>query len=741
MIMVQRVTAVTISAVLFLSAISYAKAQINIGGVINELARAAAEQQRRETELEAQRRAREAILLEQRRQQAEARAQQKLDRERAEAFAQAERDKKETAQRAADEARQAAQRAADEARQKEENYRRLLPAAKQLIQDASEFIKTNPPSALDLVEQVATLNSALSSNDADKIKNLMQLLVTSLRGESTYVEFEQRRGERKREEANVYLADLTKTANAQREFIKFYVTSNPTQPQTKVLLPLLKELSEASASPALDRLRAVITRVELAIRETGLSDEFLRSKNLLGANSVSTPSQSLLRRTSKNAFLIDGDGQDFVVLYNSSPKAPHVAKNLRGEIDFEKSTAKVCLYQSGFDRSQIFLLRERLQAFRLKPKDVDVDQTDCNRSELLGYDVIAMERGAFLRIPPDQALTLLAEIENDRFKQLITVSKADRDEAAQKRAAQRDTIRSDIQDSLPDNFAIVVSSKETPVLCVVASQNLRGHKNWIGEHADQLSIEANLKETATKESIDSAYKAVEKAECGAIYASNQDLNQFIGALRRDGREFELASISARNAEIEQLEKDALDRENRALIEEQNRKRAYDEERKLREMKLAEQGAQRASNEEEFREKYGKIASASSAAIAKDVRAAFDAGEDWQSTAGFKQFSKVIWAYQNLVQSHWELQSFNSQVEDYGKGQWKDRSLETSFVEVTARMRNRILGEYKDLCFVFGRMNDAEFGMLRDSVAAPCDDARQIETWKRAHSFTSLWKTQ
>jgi hypothetical protein len=38
----------------------------------------------------------------------------------------------------------------------------------------------------------------------------------------------------------------------------------------------------------------------------------------------------------------------------------------------------------------------------------------------------------------------------------------------------------------------------------------------------------------------------------------------------------------------------------------------------------------------------------------------------------------------------------------------------SFVDVANySLRNRILGEYKDVCGIFGRMNDSEFGMVRD----------------------------
>jgi hypothetical protein len=54
------------------------------------------------------------------------------------------------------------------------------------------------------------------------------------------------------------------------------------------------------------------------------------------------------------------------------------------------------------------------------------------------------------------------------------------------------------------------------------------------------------------------------------------------------------------------------------------------------------------------------------------------------------------------------------------------------------LKDRILGEYKDFCFIFGRINDTEFSMRREPVYAECDDGAAISAWQDGHQFKSEW---
>ena len=83
-------------------------------------------------------------------------------------------------------------------------------------------------------------------------------------------------------------------------------------------------------------------------------------------------------------------------------------------------------------------------------------------------------------------------------------------------------------------------------------------------------------------------------------------------------------------------------------------------------------------------------------------------------------------------------TIDTEVQDFGTSTFKSRALDTIFARITLHLKNRMLGEYKDFCFIFGRINDTEFSMRREPVFAKCDDEAAISTWQAGHQFKSEW---
>jgi TonB family protein len=100
-------------------------------------------------------------------------------------------------------------------------------------------------------------------------------------------------------------------------------------------------------------------------------------------------------------------------------------------------------------------------------------------------------------------------------------------------------------------------------------------------------------------------------------------------------------------------------------------------------------------------------------------------------------SFASWLAEQFV-DHWEIITMDSNVEGFGTSTFKDRPLEMVFSRVTLHLKNRMLGEYKDACFVFGRMNDTEFSMKREPVFVQCDDKTAMTAWQAGHQFKSKW---
>jgi hypothetical protein len=93
----------------------------------------------------------------------------------------------------------------------------------------------------------------------------------------------------------------------------------------------------------------------------------------------------------------------------------------------------------------------------------------------------------------------------------------------------------------------------------------------------------------------------------------------------------------------------------------------------------------------------------------------------------------------LLNDRWEFMSVETSTLDYGTAEYKGRPLETAFANSRIRLRNRVVGEYKELCFTTGFISDTEFSMEREHIGVPCVDAEDaLGPYKQAQRFTSRW---
>ncbi len=645
-----------------------------------------------------------------------------------------------------------------EAQQQREAFLKIVPAVKDLIEDASTFVKQNPtnPKLVAFIKKISELNSALAAENLAKLKPLMEALVGDLRHESGYEKLEAARSEQKRVEAARYLPELIKTAKQQQAFIRYYITNNPTAQATSIFIPLLDEFDQNLKLPDLEKLTALTSKVDISIREASLQDDFVKSKNVL-VDQVQLPKdqqdqpkspdqdqtksaenpidQNVLRKTSKNAFLVDGDPRDFVFLYNSSSQSPHVTKNLTGTIIFENDEASACLYEPNYDNAQSGLLRQELLS-KYKMQKLNIDSSECPRNNLLAYDVIAVGRGHFLQLSPEIKIALYAEIEGGHFRHLETMTAEQiAEDMADKKKAQ-DKIIADIENGSGDGYGIVYGGSRVNAICMVIKDMETGHRQLL-----QDKIELSTSEIALKPTLDEAFKTFQRNGCQAIYSSSLELKTLVAALKKDATDYSISPIWNSDAEVQQAEKVAQDKkdedERQKMIRENKRK--ADEELKL--TTSAERNATAKNQQEALQSQFGKIAAATSAAIAKDVHDATDGRADWQQGTAYAEFPRFVASYQNMVRNHWELQSFNSEISDYGRAVWQGRTMEAGFAVIKIQLRNRILGEYTDVCQIFGRLNDAEFSMQRDPIEISCDQASQLSLWKKARNFQSQWLVQ
>jgi hypothetical protein len=289
-------------------------------------------------------------------------------------------------------------------RERADHLEKAVAAAKKQLDDAAQFIKEAPqnPKLLDYVDRIAALNAAVGQGDPDDIEHKMANLSAALANDKDYQQFAVALDKQRSEAAAQHLSDTIQLARDQQHFLVDHVSKNPLAPEVASLMPLIKQIGPALEKPSLDQLQPLTDQIGNVIREAKLDDAF-RAAQVARANQAaqaaagakpSEPPSTTLPTTEKNRFLIEGDLADVVALYNSGPKAPHVALNLRGELVFADDRANVCLFGRNPDGVAL-MVRGALAPYNLKAV-TGLDQP-CDPQRLDAYDVVAMQRGAFLK--------------------------------------------------------------------------------------------------------------------------------------------------------------------------------------------------------------------------------------------------------------------------------------------------------------------------------------------------------
>ena len=178
----------------------------------------------------------------------------------------------------------------------------------------------------------------------------------------------------------------------------------------------------------------------------------------------SAPPALKLPTTEKNRFLVEGDLDDVEILYNASPKAPHIAQNLRGDFVFSQNEARICLF--GQNPDGLALTAKQAVLAKADARQIAVTVEPCNPEHLLGYDIVATQRNAFLRSKRDDALALIKTIEEDNYRKFAEVTAADLKKAADAERAQIEKNKANIADGAPEGFGVVLLKTGSANLCL-----------------------------------------------------------------------------------------------------------------------------------------------------------------------------------------------------------------------------------------------------------------------------------
>jgi len=641
-------------------------------------------------------------------------------------------------------ARKQQEAAAAEAEQKKADLDAALVAAKALVAETSEFLawdKTNPK-VLALAKGLASLNAAMKATDGANVRAATSSLSELVHADPRYSDFIAAKAAKLAEDNARYLADATKRLARQKAFMVAYIAENPLSDASASFVGEVDGIDALLKAPDLGQLRGLSDRLDGIIAQHGLTDRYTASltqpDEAPSTDKTPAPSASGVR-SMKNAFLLDGPLGDVILMYNAS-NPPHVHKNLRGDFVFSHNAANVCLFQEGRDPDLLDAIRSAFSSYNLDSLEIATEPCPVDAA---GFDIIAVRRGDFLNEDPADSLPLLKAIETDMARPMATVAARALADAAGTGEKARKQIEADIAHGAVEGYGLVLlPTSPGDAICAVVQGQREGHLAILGEMNSRLgmALGINLKPPGLYPSAEAAFAEVQRKSCVGVYASARDLKELLPALTRERIAYRLDEkwitpddVDSRQAAAEKQDAD----EKQKAVERQQK---LQEEQLLEAQRSADETAVKSARQAALRQQFGSLATARATALVASIRDFMQSPEKGNAIA--QRFPDFADWYAQQVADHWELLTLGGQTADYGRGEWKGRSLEATVAEVSLRLRNVQLGRYQQACFDFGEFTDAEFdGVKRDPIVVPCDQTKTLADWKTGHRFVSQWNAE
>ncbi|MDA9421576.1 hypothetical protein XH97_05520 [Bradyrhizobium sp. CCBAU 53380] len=606
--------------------------------------------------------------------------------------------------------------------------------AEALLTDLAEFAqKSSSLVPLEAGPLVAAVKAAITAKDPNRIVEAFSVLQRRLDEIPEFKDFRISREEARKRSLAAELDQLTDSARTLSEFVERYVRRNITSDSAPDLVKLRNGLSESLVTPEAESVKAAISRSEKELERLHLDAEYrdFRAKHPIRSR------KSLPETTERNRVLVDGPLDETLLLVNETGRAG-VVRNIRGDLVFDAGKASLCfLHENSLDAFAMSELKRRItdKGARI----VEVSPSTCVASSLANYDILVVNRGLFATLAPDTEIALLNAADRGELTVLGILSERDLQAARNDDSIRSLQLEKDILKKPIEGFGLVSVANGTSVVCQTVGDRERAHEELLARASDRIQLEIGSSPRVISMSVESAFVAAKRGQCGAIYGASGDLKALVLSSQRDKIKYHVMPIWFSIADVEAAQKEVADAEARKLRAEKELEQKRKDDQYRRDQESKQTDAEKRQRQEALRRDNGVLARGLQEMITEEVKEFAAASNE----ADDKTYVKQRWPtlatwYREKIRGAWELENVASDLRDYGSVKWKNRVLEAGFVEVTFKLKHRELGEHQQKCFVVGYVADREFAVPRDPISVPCEDFNAVSKYKVAHEFSSKW---
>jgi peptidoglycan hydrolase-like protein with peptidoglycan-binding domain/uncharacterized protein YecT (DUF1311 family) len=614
-----------------------------------------------------------------------------------------------------------------------------LKEARAFLEDAKKFIAVQKavPSISTIANEAANLQIALDKFDEPSAVKSMQKLGDLLKPIAGFEDFEQQQQAARKREAARQLAEARNEGTKNIFFVDSYMKDHLGDPKTTSLLNLREQINDSLKKNMIEQISKATDSLRSYINENGLADAYeASSKEFSNPTVPSTGNSKTLEEElgigDKSKVVVNGPQDDVVLLYNISRTAPSIWKNVRGDIVFQNGAASLCFAQSNPGITVVRYIEHILgdqgaKSLTYAPAPCDLS------SAASSIDIIAFKRGELLKDRKDYILTLVKMIEGDTFREYQIIS--DYASVFQKRQTFSLEIERDIENNKRKGFGAIAVT-ESPVACVITPEPVEqsdGIKELLKRNRDVIAPKLTSDWQFVDTNSDLAYLGLQRRQCGYVAGEASALRSIMLALRRDKINYTFSAVWWDDKDVDQAAFDMRDAREQEIRKQAEKDRVLKGQKALEEEREKNKQSQKTEIERRLREKNGVRARGLMNYIHDFVR---------QLAEKRSSDNRLFPSYSNWLNmrfaNQWETYNVSSDVADFGTVQWNSRPLDAIIVKSTIQQKNRILGKYEDHCFMFGLVDDVEFGMERDPFVMDCENGSSVSKWKAGERFQSQW---
>ena len=620
-----------------------------------------------------------------------------------------------------------------------------LKEARIFLDDAQKFLAQQqevPPTITSIANEAARLQVAITNSDstpAVQAEARLKGLLASISGFDYFLK--QQEAERNRQRARE-LAEAMDGASKNIFFIDAYRKAHLGDPKTASLLAIRKKIDDARLQKNVEGINGGSDALRAYVADNGLQDQYqqlLRDyANPAPPPTVPKPNQSLVDRlglTDKSRFLVEGPQQDIILLYNATPSAPHVWKNIRGDLVFQDAKAQLCVAHEIIDLAMV-RSAERLLSTVATVEVIRSERT-CNASDSMrSTDVIVIQRGGLLKQKEAYILGVAKFVEQGQFRVYQTIT--DYEATRQRQDAFSLQLEAEVKNGSRDGDGVISVSKSSTV-CIIppkVAHSVDGLEALLTRDESLIAPDLSGSWNFIQADADLAFRGLQRKQCGYVAGDAASLKVLIDALDRDQIRYSLAAAWYSEEDLARATFDVKDKREQAILIQQERDRKKKEQDELKQLR-EKQKQQKDQIERALRDKNGPRARALTMEIGGFVRSlAEQRTRDTDTFPGYSTWLEARFA------DGWVTFDVSSEVADFGAAQWHDRlGLDAILVKSVILLKNRVLGKYETVCFEFGLVDDVEFSIRRERIAKKCSDQEEIDAWKIGLRFKSQWNAE